>query len=214
MRNTTAMDALAAALAKAQAAMRPARMSGKNPHFKSRFATLGDVWDACREPLAAHGLAVVQTVEQADDTGLTVVTTILHGSGQWLAGDVRIPIAKLDAQSVGSAISYGRRYGLAAALGIVADEDDDGNAATNRAATPAPARQDPPRPKADGGVRMPFGKSKGKLLSELPIETLQATVKWCTEDDGKRAKFADILADIYAELERRQPIEADEEGTY
>ena len=136
MRSETT-GALAAALAKAQRAMEGAKKDGWNPFYKSKYAELASVWDACREPLTANGLAVVQTTN-ADGDGLIVIieTTLLHESGEWIAGSLALVPAKPDdPQSVGSAITYGRRYGLAAMVGVC-PEDDDGEAATGRAKPP------------------------------------------------------------------------------
>lgn len=190
---------LAAALAKAQGAFKPAAMTGKNPHFKSRFATLADIWDAVKGPLAANGLSVVQGAAEQDEAGFNVRTMVLHASGQFISAEVRMPLGgNATAQSVGSALSYGRRYGLAALLGIVADEDDDGDAATES------VKQSPPRASSGGGNRrMPFGKTKGKLLSELTDAELESAVQWCSENDDKRTKFADLIADMLTEIDRR-----------
>ena len=198
---------LAAALAKAQGAMKPAAQSGKNPHFKSTFATLQDVWEAATPALHENGLSVVQSTEAQDDAGLTVVTMLLHASGQWMRGEVRIPLAKADAQAVGSAISYGRRYGLAAMLGIVADEDDDGNAAT--AAAPArreaPPRQDLPRRSSSPADRvMPFGRNKGKRLADIADDDLHNAIEWCRETPDKAEKFADLINDMSRVLAERE----------
>ena len=82
-------------------------------------------------------------------------------------------------------------------LDIVADEDDDGNEATES------AKQDPPRQNTGGGRRMPFGKTRGKLLTELTDDELNSACQWCSETDEKRAKFADLIADILTEIDRR-----------
>ena len=144
------LNELAPALAKAQAAMKAAVMDGENPHFKSRFCTLSSIMDAVRKPLADHGLCVVQGPSASE--GVAKVTTmILHASGQWIGSELALPVGERPTpQAIGSAISYGRRYGLAGLLGVVADDDDDANlaeesakaspvAAVRKTATPAPA---------------------------------------------------------------------------
>jgi len=174
------------------------------------------VWSVCREPLAANGLAIVQTTEHTDDAGVTIVTTLLHTSGQWIATDVRLPIAgtleggKVGAptiQSIGGAITYGRRYGLSALLGVVTDDDDDGNTATNagrqaeRQRREAPAQ--PARAAAPSGPVVPFGDLKGTPLTQLTDDQLVKLRDWCTAKDDRRAKFADLLADLYEVIESR-----------
>jgi hypothetical protein len=124
------IGALAAALAKAQGAMRHADKDSTNPHFRSRYADLASVVDACREALAANGLAYVQRVGTSQDgASVRITTMLLHSSGEWLKDSLWVPVSKRDAQGIGSAITYGRRYGLMAMVGVAPSEDDDGNGA-------------------------------------------------------------------------------------
>ena len=123
------MNELAKALVKAQSAMNHAAKDAKNPHFKSAYSSLASVIDAVRPALSSNGLAFVQKLHTATN-GVIVETVLIHESGQELScGQLFVPATKQDAQGFGSAISYGKRYGLQAALGI-ASEDDDGNAAS------------------------------------------------------------------------------------
>jgi hypothetical protein len=126
--------ALAAALAKAQGEMEGAAKGNVNPHFKSKYADLASVWDACRGPLSKHGLSILQPV-RADGPMVTVTTILAHSSGEWIEEALTMTASQNTPQGVGSAITYGRRYGLASMVGI-APEDDDGNAASAQ-----PARQ-------------------------------------------------------------------------
>lgn len=126
------INELAAALAKAQGQITPAKYDGQNPHLKNRYTTLAAVWDAIRKPLSDNGLAVVQIVTTEPD-GMYLMTRLMHSSGQYIqavypiaAGDGRGVSA---AQAVGSALTYARRYSLTALVGVVSDDDDDGNSA-------------------------------------------------------------------------------------
>ena len=122
---------LAAAMAKAQQALRPALKDATNPHFKSSYADLASVLEAGKV-YAAQGIAFVQDV-QLDGDGVAVRTRLIHASGQWLeVGPLTVPVGKRDAHGVGSATTYAKRYALQAALGM-ASEDDDGNQATTAA---------------------------------------------------------------------------------
>ena len=125
------INELGAALAKAQAVIEGALKDTANPFFKSKYADLSSVWDACRKPLTDHGLSVTQMPTEAEN-GIGVETTLIHSSGQWISNTFTMPVSKADAQGVGSAITYARRYALAAMVGV-APEDDDGNAATKAA---------------------------------------------------------------------------------
>lgn len=130
---STSLAQLAAALATAQGEMAAAAKGNINPHFRSKYADLASVWDACRAPLSKHGLAVLQPV-RADGPKVTVTTILAHKSGEWISESLTMTAAQNTAQAIGSAITYGRRYGLSAMVGIAPD-DDDGNAAS------APRRQ-------------------------------------------------------------------------
>ena len=129
MFTSEAIDLISAALVKAQAHIKPAPKDAKNPHFKSRYADLASVMEACREVLAQNALAVIQAPYVV--AGKVIVETrIQHKSGQFFASELALIPKAMDPQSVGSCITYGRRYGLQAMVGVVAEEDDDGNAAT------------------------------------------------------------------------------------
>lgn len=132
MEHSEQVDQLAAALVKAQAVMGGAKKDSANPFFKSTYADLESVWDACREPLTSNGLAVVQTTDR-EDAGVVVVTTLLHNSGQWMRGRLTVRPVKDDPQGVGSCITYARRYALAAIVGVY-QTDDDAEAAHGRGA--------------------------------------------------------------------------------
>lgn len=117
------------ALILAQNDMGAALKKSTNPHFKSKYADLGAVQDACLEPLRAHGFAVFQPSGR-DEGGDYVDTIFAHESGEKMESRVYLVVDKNNMQGVGSAITYARRYGLMGLAGI-APEDDDGNAAAS-----------------------------------------------------------------------------------
>ena len=133
---------LAAALSKAQGQIEGAKKDSENPHFRSKYADLASVWEACREALSASGLAVVQSPGPVADGRMEMTTQLVHSSGQWMRGTLTIPLGKVDAQAYGSATTYARRYALAAFVGV-APEDDDGNAAAAAKPSNAVGRQNP-----------------------------------------------------------------------
>lgn len=122
--------ALAAALSKAQGQFEHAKKDANNPFFKSKYADLASVIDAAKPHLAANGLAVVQTTNFTEH-GLFLVTSLIHESGEYICGEYPIKPTKDDPQSMGSAVSYARRYTFSAITGIAAD-DDDGNKASEK----------------------------------------------------------------------------------
>ena len=131
MQTSEMINELAASLAKAQALVKGAMKDATNPHFRSSYADLSSVWDACREALTTNGLSVVQAPASGDDGAVCVSTRLLHASGQWMETTICCRPAKNDAQGLGSVITYLRRYTLAAMVGV-APEDDDGESATGR----------------------------------------------------------------------------------
>jgi len=144
VRMSPSIGKLTDALAKAQGEMKGAAKDATNPHFRSKYPTLASVCDAC-DPLAKHGIAYLQPT-RAEGIHVTVTTMLAHSSGEWIAQDLTLTAGQNTPQAVGSAITYGRRYGLAAMVGI-APEDDDGEAAEPRNATPlAPSAPKPTKP--------------------------------------------------------------------
>ncbi len=120
------------ALIEVQKILKPAARTQDNPFFKSTYTDLPGVWENCRKALTENHLAVVQTIGHED--GMVVVDTALfHDSGEFVSGSIKLKPVKDDPQAVGSAITYGRRYSLAAIVGVTSEEeDDDGERASGR----------------------------------------------------------------------------------
>lgn len=138
MRKSEKLDELGAALARAQGEMEGARKDASNPFFKSKYANLESVVEASRPTLVKHGLAVIQTMGDGP-MGPTLISTLLHSSGQWIEGEQPImPKGGQNAapQDLGSAITYARRYGYAAIVGVI-QVDDDAEGAMGRGGNPA-----------------------------------------------------------------------------
>ena len=140
MQRSESIKALAKALVLAKSKMEAPTKNKTNPHFKSKYADLATVKDSYQAALAEQGLTIIHALS-LKDTVLTLTTTLLHAeSEEWIDSDFPIP-AGLKAQEIGSAVSYGKRYNGCALLDIVAEDDDDGNAASKPAekvGTPAP----------------------------------------------------------------------------
>jgi len=161
MRMSDNISNIATALAKAQGEIDDATKGGFNPAFKSKYADLAAVRSVIREPLAVNDLSVVQFPRTVQG-GVEVETMLLHKSGEYLAETLFMPVNKYDAHGIGSGITYGRRYGLMAMLGIATD-DDDGNAA----AQPGSGQQGsapPPKKaaKADIEAAVTAGETRAK----------------------------------------------------
>ena len=130
------INELASALAKAQGEFSTVPKGSVNPFFKSKYADLADVIKSAGPVLASHGLAVSQFISEDD----TLTTYLIHESGQFIAHRANLHLVKDDPQSAGSATTYARRYGYMSCLGLVADEDDDGNRASRSEPTSRPQR--------------------------------------------------------------------------
>ena len=128
MQQSESIVNLAKALSIVQGKLTHAKKDSANPFFKSKYADLESVWDACRDLLAANGLAVTQFPGEYIDGTMSLTTLLTHSSGEWIGQQMSLPVSKPDAQGSGSALTYMRRYALAAVVGIV-QADDDGNAA-------------------------------------------------------------------------------------
>ena len=134
MEQSESIANLTLALSIVQGKLTYAKKDSANPFFKSKYADLESVWDACRSLLADNGLAVMQFPGEYIDGVMSLTTIISHKSGEWMGQEMSVPLSKPDAQGAGSALSYMRRYALAAVVGVVSanQEDDDGNAASNK----------------------------------------------------------------------------------
>lgn len=129
-------------LLEAQAAMPPVSKGRMNPFTRSKYADLGDIMAAARPVLAAHGLFLTQDVTRSPgEREVTITTAVYNAAGEVFQGaPLAVPLGGgTPAQAVGAASTYGRRYSLCALLGIVAEDDDDGNGPAPHAAMPAPA---------------------------------------------------------------------------
>lgn len=104
-----------------------------NPYFKSKYADLNEILSVISEPCKKAGLTIIQEAPLINGI-ITVVTRIVHVSGEWIETETGVPAdkqGKFDAQTAGSAITYGRRYALNALFNLSA-EDDDGNKASGK----------------------------------------------------------------------------------
>ena len=159
MNKSETIKELATALCKAQGEMKFAVKDAANPFFKSRYADLASVIEAVKLPFANNGISFVQGTD-FEDTAVIIETMLMHSSGEWLSSRLKMQPVKNDPQSVGSAITYGKRYGLQAIAGVPSD-DDDGNAATHQAAPaakPAPAKPMPAKVKESAAALKPHAK--------------------------------------------------------
>jgi len=189
------MANLATALAKAHAAFQPLTKNRsvtvrprEGSPYSFDYATLDNIMDCIRGPLAANGLSVVHTVH-TDDNGLSVETIIVHASGEFLGTAVPVKTDRPGNQALGSAITYARRYGITALLGLAADDDDDGNAAdghhverrydrqpNQRQAPPTPEHAAPPTPEHAAPPAGPTGQATGRARCDAALAKLTSAL--------------------------------------
>ena len=192
MRCSATIGKLATALAKAQGKIIAAKRDSENPYFKSSYADLESVWNACRVQLEANQLAVIQALENNGDSAtIVVITTLAHSSGEWVQSSLRLKPTKTDPQGIGSAITYGRRYALAAIVGVVPEGDDDDGAAgagkespaqtASRAKAAAAVQAQAPAPEGKPGTigenaaatTCSFGKNAGRAWASMNTKQLE-----------------------------------------
>ncbi len=129
MNKSESIKNLAAAMAAFQGKVKNPPRSADNPFYKSKYAPLEVVVDTAKPILNECGLSYIQSCS-GDGSNISVTTLIMHSSGEWVETEPLIVKAeRATAQGAGSAITYARRYALAAALGLASDDDDDGNGA-------------------------------------------------------------------------------------
>ncbi len=217
---------VAAALLAVQREIEPVVKDASNPIQKNRYATLGAITDYVRPVLARHNLSIIQSVADeryspANGTlmAFSVETILLHESGEWVRNRVVVAVAEIGkeerrttAQTAGSSITYGRRYGLSAILALTTDEDDDGNGGSRQRKAARKQSRGLVGEANDSGATsvkdFPFPPLKGmeahrsKPLKDVPIEAIEEAYSRTQNETDKRAK--QIFQAMESELERRR----------
>ncbi len=183
MRTSEILKALPIALLKAQQAITFATKDATNPQFKSKYADLSSVIEAVKPHLNANGITYIQTPIPSDDCRIHLSTLLLHDSGEWIEGTMSMPFLKQDPQGYGSAMTYARRYSLAAMTGLY-QYDDDANESSKKNDAPKSSMRD-----AD------LKKASVAYLTENQIADIQIVADDCgitTEEVCKAAKVRSL----------------------
>ena len=144
MKKSETITELSKAFAKTQKEMKQPLKDANNPFFKSKYVPLENVVEAITESASKNGLSFTQYPSSDEAGNVTVGTLVMHESGEWIEYDpIKMKPVKNDPQSIGSAITYAKRYALSAIFGITSDQDDDGNEATQAKKQPAKKVNDP-----------------------------------------------------------------------
>lgn len=186
------INELSGALAKAQGSIKGALKDVENLFFKAKYADLASVWDACRGPLSANGLSVIQTTGIVHDhpEHVLIETQLNHSSGQWVRGSILMKPVKIDPQGILSCITYARRASLSAMVGV-APEDDDGNAASGN---------------TDEKKQAQFEASE-KWIASIPLSGTQGDYKqwWAANKDTIKSECGEAKAsEVYKGCGRGQ----------
>lgn len=172
METSNSIKEISKAVLEAQKKMGIATKDASNPYFKSKYADLNSIREACMPALNAAGVSVLQPTIHVDGKNF-VRTVLLHESGEYIASLTEIVYSKdKDAQAQGSGITYARRYGLQSLMNVGA-EDDDGNKASN-----PPVNNTKPELKrfdAQGKTTPAFSKAVKHIMEGGSIEQVEKT---------------------------------------
>lgn len=217
MQTSENVDQIAAALAAAQGAMEPPKkdrtvivQTRTGGQYEFSYATLDSVIAAARGPLATNGIAFIQSPECTNGI-VTVETRLIHKSGQWFKTELALKPTDFGPQALGSAISYVKRYALSAMLGLVADEDEDGNLAEgNEAEEPKgkgaknkPVRRPQPNPPAREASPTQ-GESQAAAFAYAEKVLGEAGVAIVPMDHRERPLYLSWLRGVYEQVMGRE----------
>lgn len=172
MRMSQSIDLLAGALCKAQLEIKDAVKSGVNPFYNnSQYATLHDVWSACRVQLSNNGLSVSQGFEMKETTTI-LCTMLMHSSGQWIESTLPLMFKENNSQSLKSSATLLRRAALEAIVGVASSDDDDGNKGS--------VIEQGQQSSEPGDFVINFTNGfKGKRIREVSVPELARLIEWC-----------------------------------
>ncbi len=210
MNKSESIAELVKAMVIVQANLTGAIKDSSNPFFKSKYADLESVWESCRAQLGKNGLSLLQPMSNGPN-GPEVITLLAHVSGEWISGSQPVCAKNATPQELGSAITYARRYGMAAMLGIVQVDDD---AETHRAPERAqPQQRAPVINQNETGIPGGLGdyvinvskKYKGHALKDIPKNELESffnfmKIKFNTENKPVSDEWADFMDNVSAYL--------------
>lgn len=144
MKKSETLTEFSKAFAKTQQEMKQPLKDANNPFFKSKYVPLENVVEAITESASKNGISFTQFPSSDEVGNVTVGTLVMHSSGEWIEYDpIKMKPVKNDPQSIGSAITYAKRYALSAIFGITSDQDDDGNEATQTKQASAKKKDEP-----------------------------------------------------------------------
>jgi hypothetical protein len=198
MQTSEQINELAAALAEAQGAFakvtkgKTAKIKSEKANYEYRYADLGEVIETVRPTLTKHGLSVVQMPTLGSDNRTMLSTMLLHKSGQWIKGEIPIQWQGGDPKTLGSLLTYLRRYTYTGAIGVATEEDDDGASANAAPQSPPQPRQPPKSPAKAPTQPNGNGARPGATHGDLARAAMSAAAD---DDDRRRGGHSEPFSD-------------------
>jgi hypothetical protein len=216
---------IAAAYVKFQSEVEAVKKGSANPFFKSKYADLSAVREAIREPLANNGLAILQEPGPTVNGMVSLTTTLLHTSGEYMRSTLTLSVTKADAQGCGSGITYARRYAMQSVAGVT-PEDDDGNAASGnhpqqpaapskpakRPTTPAPQQATGPVFYSTDSLTAEQALDAGMWLEGAGAKRVRAGLYTAPKKIGPYSKTDKLLVPKPSDLTQKEQMDAVFEG--
>jgi len=193
MQHSETLGELGIALTAAQSEFSAVPKDSVNPFFKSKYAALPEVVKSATPILTRHGLSIAQFIGYSEGQD-TLTTVLLHCSGEYIAETMRLHLVKNDPQGQGSAVTYARRYSYMSVLGLVADEDDDGNAASSNIAASKPAFREAQETARAAASRPAPAPATGDKIQVSP--TVLATLQYAETVNQRSGEPNGMLSDI------------------
>lgn len=190
LKTSESTDKIFPALVSAWAEIDTAVKDASNPFFNSVYADLPSVMGAIKPHFVKNNLAMLQPASRLDSQVL-ISTIIVHSSGQWIASDFAISAVDSKPQSIGSAITYARRYAASSITGVVSDKDDDGNAAsgTQNKTQPQPTQRPLPKPENKQAPKDTEAKNPMHLATTLRTQIFGILKGTDAENDDNLKKY-------------------------
>ena len=174
MNKSETITEIAKALAKFQSEVSDPERTKENAFLKAKYVTLDSLLQTVRPVLSENGLSFLQ-VPSTSKEEVTVVTVLLHTSGEWFESDpFTLPLMKKDPQGVGSVVTYARRYSLSSILGVAWDEDDDAQSNNETELTKQVNVKGIPNETVASYIKTTFNKSSLKILDLTELKQVKS----------------------------------------
>ena len=197
-----------AALIKAKAEFKPVIFDKVNPHFKAKFASLKAIEDATHEALAKNGLTIIQPWAYLENGDTVIITSIIHESGEHLDSRVILSRGNKTDQQFGASVTYMRRYQAASLLGVVGEEDDDGESDQGRVSPPQEYKKSAPVDSSGAFITEKQGKMFFAITKDFPEYREIVRKRYVSTDKIPYADFQKVLEHFESYKKSKTPVQA------